>query len=404
MESGLLPFHSTRSGETFGIHKPQESEALPLAGIEASRRGHDFYLSKRVSTVLPSLTVGTLRECQRPKALPISDCVHLSNPATGSTSLANAFKSELSLRNLSFTHAGISHRRSFVFPSKSGISGFDLMHTHAFGVQEVQAYLRHKRLPAARCFVLSLRDPAARLMSAFRDSYVHAERMTVALGSRKNRTASQLVSRLRHLFDYPQRPLPSRAPPGASGGSGSDAEQAARNASFAAFLYAHSAGFPRWLYNWHYPGPVNGSMFLTSQLAYLRGLECSHTEIHLLCQERFDDDWLAFLSAKRSVPEASSPQHSSTSGQAPPPPKLWHSHRRSTSREHPLMKFAIARAALSADEQEFVRVALYPWDTALHSWACGTAADRARIEKELDRFADAAEASHLRRVARTIFI
>lgn len=38
------------------------------------------------------------------------------------------------------------------------------------------------------------------------------------------------------------------------------------------------------------PGPVNGSHFMTSQLGYLRGLDCSHHEIHFLCQESFDDD------------------------------------------------------------------------------------------------------------------
>ena len=341
-------------------------------------------LAAHAAAQLPDLSAAALGACLRPKALPLSSCLHLSNPASGSTSLSNHFKHDERFRNLTFPHASTALPRADIFPSGTGIQGFDLMHTHAFGISEYQSYLRHKKLPEARCFVLPIRDPATRLMSAFRDSYVHAERMTASLGARKNRTATELVRRLRQFRDLPQRPLALVPSPAGTDGASASAGCAepnrnapARNASFAAYLYAHSAGLPKWLYNWHYPGPVGGSQFLTSQLHYLRGVDCRTAEVHFLCQERFDEDWAAFLASKRSVPgssDASATAHS----------ERYHSHRRdaASSGHSPLMKFALRRAVLSEADQDYVRQVLYPWDAALHRWACAprpaAAASRAR--------------------------
>ncbi len=329
-----------------------------------------FPIAAHAAAALPPLTTAALRECRRPKRpfRPLSSCLHLSNPATGSTSLSDAFRTEPSLRNVTLGgRSGPSVLRSDLFRSQTGTHGFDLMHSHAFGVAELQSYLAYKRLPAARCFVMSLRDPAARLMSGFRDSYVHAERMSVALGARKNRTASQLVERLRNLFDYPQRPLPH--------------EVAHRNASAVAYLYHHSAGQARWLYNWHYPGPIDGSMFLTSQLGYLRGVDCAADEVHFICQERFDEDWRALFAAKQ-------PGHA---GDAIAQPRQWHSHRRNDNASRSAMqRFAQRRALLSDEEQAFVRRELYPWDTALHRAVCAgdaAPADDAPLDEQ-QRFVD----------------
>mmetsp|Transcript_3441 Transcript_3441/g.9211 ORF Transcript_3441/g.9211 Transcript_3441/m.9211 type:complete len:348 (+) Transcript_3441:27-1070(+) len=335
---------------------------------------HPTPLAAHAVRRLPDLSATQLEGCRRSKGLPLSSCLLLSNPASGSSSLANAFRYEPALQNISFPYAGRTLLRGRVFPSASGNNGFDLMHTHALGVDEIQAYLRYKRLPEARCFVLPLRDPATRLMSGFRDSYVHAERMTVALGVRKNRTAHELIERLRRFREFPQRPLTYHLGTDGKHGecmaAGPDASNRVRsrlsgmsmrtqeNVSAAGFLYAHSAGRPRWLYNWHYPGPVNGSMFLTSQLHYLRGVDCTTSEVHFVCQERFNEDWTSFFHGKMGMRAA---------------PKLWHTHQRNESRD-PMMRFAIRRAVLGETDQAFIRNALYPWDAALHRWACGSAA------------------------------
>ena len=111
---------------------------------------------------------------------------------------------------------------------------------------------------------------------------------------------------------------------------------------------------------------VNGSFFMTSQLAYLRGLDCSRDEVHFLCQERFDSDWNALLAAFGQTSTA--------------PGGSWHVHMRnvtssSTSIAKPSRAQRIARRAalqseLSAPDQEFIRTALYPWDAALHQLIC----------------------------------
>lgn len=333
---------------------------------QAMRVQEDSPLAARVAAFLPRITAAELNKCRHHRAgMPLSSCVHLSNPATGSTSLSETFRSAEELQNITFPN-GRTGRRAVVFPTIGGISGIDLMHTHALDVHEAQALMRYNKLPKARCFVISLRDPASRLISAFRDSYLHAERLTVSLGPRKNRTASMMIDRLRRPFDFPQKPLPDPSVPPQDARTKHrplDAGlQSTRNVSSTALLYANSAGRPSWLHKWHYPGPLGGSMFLVSQLSYLRGLDCSNakTEVHFLCQERYDEDWKALL--------AEFGMQSSSLGRS-----YRHSHRRDGlgKKSPPLLAFAIKRSVLSKADQDFIRHVLYPWDTALHQWACG---------------------------------
>ena len=49
--------------------------------------------------------------------------------------------------------------------------------------------------------------------------------------------------------------------------------------SLASKMYTYSAGYARWPSIVSYPGPVNGSMFLVSQLSYLRGVNCGKHEV-----------------------------------------------------------------------------------------------------------------------------
>ena len=155
-----------------------------------------------------------------------------------------------------------------------------------------------------------------------------------------------------------------------------------------AYLYAHSAGWATWYNYWHYPGPNNGSMFLTSQKGYLRGIDCNAAEVHFLCQERFDEDWRALL--RTFGVRSTSPFNGS-----------WHSHDRSAGldtkfesnvaltwrmkrlkRAHDHAVAARANSFLSDDDKEFIRRELYPWDTALHDWVCkGDRSPRAQSAK-----------------------
>ena len=107
-----------------------------------------------------------------------------------------------------------------------------------------------------------------------------------------------------------------------------------------------------------WPGPVNGSMFLVSQLHYLRGLDCSRDELHLLCTDRLDADWASAL-ATFGVAEAAAPPRERDRGGA-------RAHVAGTP-----AFFAQRRSVLSEAERQLVRERLYPWDAKLHRWACG---------------------------------
>jgi hypothetical protein len=150
-------------------------------------------------------------------------------------------------------------------------------------------------------------------------------------------------------------------------------------------------------------------MFLTSQLEYLRGLDCcgapsgaasgarandttrehmdraceTPIELHILCQERYDDDWRRLLETFGLRSQQMS--------------RVWHSHVRnvSTSRNlHRTGRGAARARALEAEltsqsilkesDLDFIRRELFPWDTTLHSWSCGGAPTNSV------RFADAA--------------
>ena len=69
-------------------------------------------------------------------------------------------------------------------------------------------------------------------------------------------------------------------------------------------------------------------MFLTSQLGYLRGVDCDESEVRFLCQEHFDAGWQALLDAF-DVDAHSAP--------------IGHKHRRSAAAA--ASRGAIARAA-----------------------------------------------------------
>ena len=108
----------------------------------------------------------------------------------------------------------------------------------------------------------------------------------------------------------------------------------------------------------HGDGPNGGDNFLVSQLHYLRGLDCSGAdpkapEIHFVCTERFNEDWHAVL--RRFG-------HGDGNGT-----RGVKSHTRSAAAHTK----ANALSVLDAEDEEFVRRAMFPWDAALWRHVCG---------------------------------
>ena len=100
-----------------------------------------------------------------------------------------------------------------------------------------------------------------------------------------------------------------------------------------------------------------GNNMLTAQADYLRGVDCAEVELHFVCQETLEADWATLLTkfglADQRRRDAS--QH------------LLVSQQKRSSDAHP---DDIARSRLSAEDRDFVRRCMYPWDDALHSLAC----------------------------------
>ena len=127
-------------------------------------------LYPEVAQGLPSLTLTELRKCLGHRSgTPTSACVNIANPATASSSLEKAFTLHPAFANYStrlrrpLFHAGV------VAGSKQAVA-LNFMHSHVFTVHHYKQYLRRKRLPEPSCYVMTVRDPAERLESAFRES------------------------------------------------------------------------------------------------------------------------------------------------------------------------------------------------------------------------------------------
>lgn len=92
----------------------------------------ELSLATYAAASLPQISASELRHCLRHRPeIPLASCVHLSNPATGSTSLADAFRGEAVFQNVTSVDGHKSTRRNVVFPLYLGKTGRDMMHSHA---------------------------------------------------------------------------------------------------------------------------------------------------------------------------------------------------------------------------------------------------------------------------------
>ena len=324
---------------------------------------------RRAADALPSISMEMLNRCARPKTPrpALSSCVHLANPATGSSTLAHRFFNHPSLQNYS-----AAMKNGTNYPRGNLFSG-PWSHSHSVSAEMIQQKLRRGgnlgrtryrtlRLPfpPTRCFVLTVRDPAARLASGYRSSDATNGRLArwsadVVATPGGERNLSTLIARLRSYTQLTARTQAEVA----------RLDNATREIGVA---YESSAGKPSWCcLPGDYPPPERGDLFLISQLHYLRGINCSDAQVVFICTERFESGWARFLG---SFGHGASADH--TEPQATP----------SNADEHEVLnarsnatrsrgRTALRRSALSEEDQAFVRDVLYPWDTALHRWACG---------------------------------
>ena len=287
---------------------PTASSWHPLLGAWS---GHSW--TAEAMRAQPAFTLADLDRCKtrRRRDATLSKCFNLAVAGAASKSLATRVA----------RYSKLSH------------------HFHHWTHTTVQAkHENHSKWPT--CIVVSLRDPATRLESAWRFQVAGHGRMRQWLRgqcvtphkSMDNTRLAFLIMRYRE----------------------------AQNECLKA-MYNSSVVSPKWGktgIGGHGDGPLGGDNFMVPQLHYLNDLNCSHEatpEIHFVCTERFDEDWQKVL--RRF-------------GQSEPSSNSSVDHARSDS-AHPKRMYL---STLSAADRSFVRDQMYPLDTALHSYFCGSSA------------------------------
>ena len=196
------------------------------------------------------------------------------------------------------------------------------------------------------CFVMTLRDPASRLASAFRYDATRGSSGRVSPGRSPPLIASRprndgLVARLGSadpnvFVDALRDPVHPR------------------HATALLMLKASYAN-PRWVQPLATPPTLpGGSPFLVSQLEPLRGLDCDAHEVHFLCTENFDRDWASLINSLGGHHAFLLPRNASH-----------HEHWRSVGQGQ------AASPSLTAANRAFLEAEVFPQDAALHRRVCG---------------------------------
>ena len=288
------------------------AQAVPPGALPELAWAAGAPLARQVAPHLPPLSLADLSRCakrRRHDVASLASCGNLAVPGAASLSLTARLG-----RHSNYTH-----------------------HYHHWLLGDLHRLAARRRLPPPTCLLLTLRDPATRLESGWRFQLLHHGRL------RRVWLRGQCVTPDLH-------PSPALAFMVARFRNGSD--------PCLGTFYTQSAGHPRWgraSLGGHGEGPIDGDNFLVSQLHFWRGLNCSDErmpEVHVLCAERYEDDWRAVLRRfGRNDSALTEATKHARGGDGRPQAKLL--------------------STLSEADREYVRHALYPWDTALHRHFCG---------------------------------
>eukprot|EP00966_Prymnesium_polylepis_P150600 3478776-Prymnesium_polylepis.2 len=251
-------------------------------------------------------------------------------PATGLDACAN----------LAPAHTGTSSLQSVLNAATHGSGRRQLAHDHHGFVHHLHSKTVHElHRSGARCFVLTLRDPVARLSSLFSFQSKHrnwGNDLHALSKSRQTRSPSELIGAMRK---------PSHR--------AHDVTRALYNGSL--------AGNKRWR-NAKVDALQSGSCGLIPQVDYLLGLdEYSDIELHVVCTHRFGDDWRRVRERFDDIDSANKTASSGRTPRALP-------HLNENPRDRAWLQ-------MSRDEEAYVRHCMYPEDTWLTRRLCGVACD-----------------------------
>ena len=197
---------------------------------------------------LPTVSADELRSCRvRVNSTTLLACALLLPAGTGTQSLHDFMETML----------GTSARRSL--PERS-LHPTNVHHLHHVRMTALMSAPRTEGKP--KCFIMSVRDPVARLKSGFaflKKGWGPGLNKQVALPSNAARTYSGFIAAMR------------------------DPENADHR--FAQGLYWSSVSKPTQAQPLHWDSVLGGHNFLVSQLDYLRGWKahCRSGELHFMC-------------------------------------------------------------------------------------------------------------------------
>ena len=214
-------------------------------------------------------------------------------------------------------------------------------HMHENRIRDLQGRSRD-------CFILTVRDPAARLESAFRHELSN-KRPVLGMSSLYGQAYRELSGRHEDVLSREPRSITHFI----------DALRDTTNPYHANVMryYLSSVSWPA-----HFNSGVNA--FLISQLDYLRDLNPQKHSLIFICTEHFQTDWQR-LADRVGFPSTSS--------------NVTHVSARASLVSR---KFA-NMSKLRPEDADFVRRCLYPWDTWLHAHICAAGAGGQLVHKQV---------------------
>ena len=273
----------------------------------------------------------------------VRTCTSLVPPGTGSTA----------------TFLGLEEIWK-ALPERPAAASSPWHHEHSYRIDEPQRP-QQTHLPAPDCFVLSVRDPAARFQSLWSlDALAHGKQqpmleMTALWGAIQGvkrdthypvqyfRTATEWLAAVRNASN-PGYPSAMRS-----------FWASAANPNYRTTWVRRGKGNHVYYIPWNASVEGGGSISLVSQLDYLRGLQCGRQRLYVVCNEHLTDDLNVLARHLGSAFNRSSTSVAFSRASAP----VQSATRKSV-------------VALTDADKHFVRHCLYPWDTALHERLCIT--------------------------------
>ena len=214
--------------------------------------------------------------------------------------------------------------------------------------------IRSPGLENVSCFIITLRDPAARLESGFRYD-----------------TAHWFSHELDRVFRQGEPVMPATADFVAAFRNGSTGDAWAGVMR----MFLGSASHPLATVSppvkgWEAGAPRSGSNFLVSQLDYFRDYhgpraptETRAQVMHVLCTERFDEGWSALLSRRFGIKDTKAYLHANDRAADPKGAAARGGVRNGHYQAPPV-------TGLSDEDASFVRKCMFPWDALLHARLC----------------------------------